>query len=73
MTTATRSTVTRCQVKCAGRHDCICDHDPNHPHTLHVCKHADCVCHSAAAFGLVKTVRRDGREVYEGAPAVLQP
>lgn len=59
----------QCRHKCAGRRKCSCD--GNMPHMQHICNNPDCVCHSAAAFGLAKAVRRDGSEVYESAPAVL--
>jgi hypothetical protein len=60
----------KCRVKCAGRHDCVCD--GNMPHEHHICKDTSCVCHSAAAWGLAKAVRRDGSEVYESAPQMLE-
>ncbi len=60
----------RCRVQCEGRHDCVCDGNMAHEH--HICKNADCVCHSASSFGLVKAVRRNGSEVYEHAPAAQE-
>jgi len=53
----------KCGGKCYGGRRCSCD--GNAPHEQHVCSDKDCACHTPAAFGLVKVVRRDGREVYE--------
>ncbi len=60
----------KCRVKCVGRHDCVCDGNMAHEH--HICKNVDCACHTAAAYGLVKAVRKNGREVYESAPRELE-
>lgn len=53
----------KCPCKCRGGKRCDCD--GNHDHTQHMCRDKDCACHTAAAWGLVKVVRKDGREVYE--------
>ena len=47
-----------CWHKCEGGGKCACDNDPQHPHTQHVCGDPLCVCHSAAAYGLVPDRKR---------------
>jgi hypothetical protein len=60
----------KCQHKCSGKHECICNGLVPHQH--HICRDAGCSCHAPAADGLVKAVRRDGSEVYESAPRELR-
>lgn len=40
----------KCNHKCSGRHDCICNGLV--PHAHHICKDAACPCHQAEAYGL---------------------
>lgn len=58
-----------CHKQCAGGDKCGCNGAV--PHTLHICRNPHCECHRAAGYGLVKTVLRNGNEVYaEGAPSL---
>ena len=40
----------KCTNKCPGGHECTCNGLRRHAH--HICKDADCACHTAAAYGL---------------------
>lgn len=50
-----------CCSKCKGGGQCACN---GSPHTIHACRNPHCYCHTAAAHGLVRTVRRNGSIVY---------
>ena len=49
---------TKCQHKCAGDKDCVCNGAISHTH--HICRDAACRCHMAEAYGLeAVTVERE--------------
>ena len=48
----------KCQHKCAGDKDCVCNGLVKHQH--HICRDAACRCHMAEAYGLeAVTVERE--------------
>jgi hypothetical protein len=53
-----------CEVPCAGGNTCACNEDAAHPHTIHVCRKADCKCHDPAAYGVEMVTQPNGRELY---------
>jgi hypothetical protein len=59
-----------CEVPCAGGGECVCDNDPKHPHTIHVCRKVDCACHETA-YHMEQVTDRNGQRLYIPAGARL--
>lgn len=64
---------TPCETLCGGGNPCVCNCDPAHPHTLHVCKDKTCVCHTAA-YHMEPVEDGSGRRFYvpQGARLVVR-
>jgi hypothetical protein len=43
----TRTSLGNCKRKCPGGYKCTCD---DREHTLHICQHPDCWCHSQERY-----------------------
>ena len=50
-----------CRSRCKGGMRCKCT---GSPHEIHICSDPHCYCHTPRAYGLTRTIQRNGTTMY---------